>query len=233
MKIQKINVVFMCLILCFFSLVSDVLAQEYSSNPLSKEERTIYFGEGIPSDVFYNMKLENLSIEVMNSEGSLLANLNELTFTSFLFNIPGDYTIYLKSNETGNVNHKECNHEDHERTVDLHVMPYHISFLFDEMTFSSELIGGKNMSGNTLQIPVDVKLYNASNLLISGFKFQTAGINTTLEGAIPNEQINLNPGTNLISYQLQGSATKNTYIMFDFFDMNGRVHSFGYNTQIK
>ena len=70
-------------------------------------------------------------------------------------------------------------------------------------------------------------------MLISGFKFQTAGINTTLEGAIPNEQISLNPGTNLISYQLQGSATKNTYIMFDFFDMNGRVHSFGYNTQIK
>jgi hypothetical protein len=101
------------------------------------------------------------------------------------------------------------------------------------MKLSSEIIGGKEMENETLAIPVIVNTYSGEVLKTQELKVATAGVNTTLEGKSMGENLTLNQGENLVTYKLKGSTSRNTYIMFDFYDMNGRVHSFGYATQIK
>lgn len=232
MKIQKNKFALKLLILGFLSQVSNAFAQTQTFDDISTNARTIFFEEGIPKDVLDNMEMKNLTIQVKNNKGEILANLNEASFADFNFSVPGDYSIDLKSDHDLNSEHKDCNHSDHERSVEIHVKPYNLSFLFDQVAFSSELIGGKEMSGTTLSIPLTVKLYKNDVLEVEKFKVITAGINTSLEGET-NGKLTLNAGTNMITFHLQGLATKNTYIMFDFIDMDGRVHSFGYTTQLK
>lgn len=231
MKIQKNKFVLQILILGFLSLVSKSFAQNESVYDISRESRTIYFEEGIPLDVLSNMEMKNLTLKVTNSKGEVLANLNEISMGEFRFDTPGDYSIELKSEHETNSEHDGCNHFDHDRTVQIRVLPYSLKFDFDQLTFSSELLGGKDMTGVSLTLPVEVKLFSGSTLNVENLKVLTAGINTNVEGTTTG-QTTLKSGTNLISYQLKGAATKNTYIMFDFFDMNGRVHSFGYPTKL-
>ncbi len=232
MKIQKNKFVLQVLILGFLSLVSKSFAQNESVYDISRESRIIYFEEGIPVDVLSNMEMKNLTLKVTNSKGEVLANLNEISMGEFRFDTPGDYSIELKSEHETNSEHDGCNHFDHDRTVQIRVLPYSLKFDFDQLTFSSELLGGKDMTGVSLTLPVEVKFYSGSSMKVGDFKVLTAGIKTNIEGKTSGD-LTLNSGTNLISFQLKGSATKNTYIMFDFFDMNGLVQSFSMLTALK
>jgi len=43
----------------------------------------------------------------------------------------------------------------------------------------------------------------------------------------------LQNGINTLEFNLEGQATKNTYIMFDFVDINGNVQSYGFTNKIQ
>ena len=60
----------------------------------------------------------------------------------------------------------------------------------------------------------------------------TAGIGTTIVGKLINNSYVLFPGSNKLTYKISGSATKDTYIMFDFFDINNQVQSYYYPTKL-
>ena len=60
----------------------------------------------------------------------------------------------------------------------------------------------------------------------------SAGIGTTITGELLADSITLKPGINKLVYRLRGNATKDTYIMFDFFDVNEQVQSYYYPTKL-
>lgn len=233
MTYRKNKILVVILILVTFGQVSKSFAQNEKKHSQNAEVTQVYFGEGLPIDIFSNLEMNNLSIGIKNEQEKLVANLTAETFKDFNFSIPGTYTVELTSEHVDVSGHEECNHTDHNRIVWFEVLPYSIQFDFDNMKLSSEIIGGKEMDNETLTIPVIVKTYSGQELKTGTLKLSTAGVNTSLAGNMKDEHLTLNEGVNLVAYQLKGAASKNTYIMFDFYDMDGRVHSFGYTTQIK
>ena len=233
MTYRKNRIWVVILILVTFGQVSKSFSQNEKNHSLNTEVSQIYFGEGLPAGIFNNMEMNNISIGVKNEQSESIATLGNESVKDFRFSIPGTYTIELASEHVLVSGHEECNHSDHNRTVLIEVLPYSIQFDFDKMKLSSEIIGGKEMANETITIPVIVKTYSGGGLKAQELKVSTAGVNTTLEGNSKGENLTLNEGVNLVPYQLKGAASKNTYIMFDFYDMNGRVHSFGFTTQIK
>jgi len=233
MTYRKNKILVVILILVTFGQGSKSFGQNEKKHSQNAEVTQVYFGEGLPIEIFNNMEMNNLSIGIKNEQGEFVATLTAETFIDFYFSIPGTYTVELASEHHEVTGPKECNHSDHYRIVTFEVVPYSIQFDFDKMKLSTEIIGGKEMSNETLTIPVIVKTYSGQELKTGTLKLSTAGLNTSLEGNMKDEHLTLNEGVNLVAYQLNGTASKNTYIMFDFYDMDGRVHSFGYTTQIK
>jgi hypothetical protein len=233
MTYRKNRIWGMILILITFGQVSKSFSQNEKNHSLNTEVSQIYFGEGLPVGICNNMEMNNISIGVKNEQGESIATLGNESVKDFSFSMPGTYTIELMSEHVAVSGHEECKHSDHNRTVLIEVLPYSIQFDFDNMKLSSEIIGGKEMENETLAIPVIVNTYSGEVLKTQELKVATAGVNTTLEGKSMGENLTLNQGENLVTYKLKGSTSRNTYIMFDFYDMNGRVHSFGYATQIK
>jgi hypothetical protein len=230
---HKNKILVVVLLFVTFGQVSKSFAQNENKFSQNSEVRQVYFGEGLPIEIFNNMEMNNLSIGIKNEQSKSIATKTSESLEDFTFSVPGTYTIELASEHIADSGHEECNHSDHNRTVLIEVLPYSIQFDFDKMKLSSEIVGGKEMANETLTIPVIVKTYSGGGLKTQELKVSAAGVNTTLEGNSKEENLTLNEGVNLVTYQLNGSASKNTYIMFDFYDMNGRVHSFGYTTQIK
>ena len=230
---HKNKILVVVLLFVTFGQVSKSFAQNENKFSQNSEVRQVYFGEGLPIEIFNNMEMNNLSIGIKNEQSKSIATKTSESLEDFTFSVPGTYTIELASENIADSGHEECNHSDHNRTVLIEVLPYSIQFDFDKMKLSSEIVGGKEMANETLTIPVIVKTFSGGGLKTQELKVSAAGVNTTLEGNSKEENLTLNEGVNLVTYQLNGSASKNTYIMFDFYDMNGRVHSFGYTTQIK
>ena len=235
MKIQINKILSGFLLSCLLSIMSMAHAQDDSQNIFSEQEQAhyIYFGDSIGMEILNDMELTNLSIIVKNDNDELVAQLNESTLKEFVFSTPGNYKIELSSDHVLEKSDKECNHLVHNRIISLLVLPYHLQFDFNKMNFSTELIGGKDMTSALLSIPVEVKIYSGASVNLEKLKFLTAGVNTTLEGITKSDDLILNPGVNLISYQMKGQVSNNTFIMFDFLDNYGLVHSFGYPTKIK
>ena len=230
---HKNKILVVVLLFVTFGQVSKSFAQNENKFSQNSEVRQVYFGEGLPIEIFNNMEMNNLSIGIKNEQSKSIATLTSESVEDFTFSVPGTYTIELASEHIADSGHETCNHLEHNRTVLIEVLPYSIQFDFDKMKLSSEIVGGKEMANETLTIPVIVKTYSKGGLKTQELKVSTAGVNTTLEGNSKEENLTLNEGVNLVTYQLNGSASKNTYIMFDFYDMNRRVHSFRYTTQIK
>lgn len=233
MKIQKNKILMRLLTFGFLSLVCTAYSQNDNQNIIPSQEQYIYFGEGLGADVLNNMELTNLTIIVKNELNEFVAQLNTSTMNEFVFSSPGNYSVELASDHVIEKGQKECDHLVHNRLISIVVLPYHLEFDFDNINFSSQLVGAKEMSSALLTMPIEVKTYSGSSINLGKLKFLTAGVNTTLEGETENENLILNPGINLISYQMKGIVPENTFIMFDFFDNYGLVQSFGYPVQIK
>ena len=69
---------------------------------------------------------------------------------------------------------------------------------------------------------------NYEKATFSNARLSVAGIGAAIVGSSSNDKITLTSGRHKIVYQLNGSASKETYIMFDFFDINSQTQSYYY-----
>jgi hypothetical protein len=213
-----------------FGNLNNSFAQESLS---SDQIISIYLGEKIPNSLLMDMSRNNLTIEIRDNEMNLEASLTEQNVSEFTFATPGFYSILFHSDHETSSSDHECNHEDHEKLVEVEVLPYRIVFVLENLSFSTEIIGGKEMAGETLIVPVEYSSFTNSPMEIASLKMISAGVNTTIQGTLKDAHITLSPGMNQLTYSLKGSASKNTYIMLDFYDLIGRTQSFALPTQIK
>jgi len=227
------------LALLFMFLMSNAFAQQiklthqiFESEFLKSTTYSIYYNEKLPKDVLKNMGSENLSVLIFNSQNELVEQLDINSCADFYFTIPGIYLIELKSDHVGNTSHEECQHSEHYKIEKIEVLPYRFRFDFENISFSNAIIGNVEMVNKTLSLPLEVETYSGNSLNVEGLKFTTAGVNTTLEGTLRTEHTILSPGVHLVSYQLKGMVAKDTYIMFDFSDLNGQIQTYYYPTKI-
>lgn len=217
---------------CAFSQENMLSQQIFQSESIKSVAHTIYYNEKFPKDALKHMGRENLSVLIFNSQNKLVEQLDVNSLSDFYFAIPGIYLIEMKSDHNENASHDNCQHSEHYKIEKIEVLSYRLSFDFDNITFSNSLLGNVDMSNSTLSLPLKVETYLGNSLNVEGLKFTTAGINTTLEGTLKTEHTILSPGAHVITYQLKGMVSKDSYIMLDFDGLNGQNQTYYIPTKI-
>lgn len=153
-----------------------------------------------------------------------------------VFSKPGDYKIIFS-----NPSHKhiqgQCNHPTIPNEINLKVNSNQIIYKPETVTFSNptlggiDNIGGIDNKGNTLTI--DVEVFSYSNVAVSiPNSINSTGINANMTGRLIEKQKLLLPGKHKITYILEGTLKKDTYIGFDFKDSNGKITCYYHKQKI-
>ena len=215
-SLKKQQTVFVLYIFSLLLSGSSLLAQtnETEINPMSF---TIGFGETLTlpfqDSEHFSWYIKEIEMSEVLHQGAGIA-LND-----FIFELPGKYIVVLQetTSQTDEKSHG-CNHSNVPSEIVVTVRPYRLEFFFEEISYSRELHGGIDMGGTIMNVPVKIESYMNQEIEIGGFYMKSAGVSTTLEGKMKNQSNSLLPGLYSLTYELDGTAEKNTYIMFDFFN---------------
>lgn len=197
------------------------------SNSVSqKPYKTISFGDKIKLG-----KIEHSIVwTVLLVDSNIQTVLNGEDINNYIFEIPGTYQITFHENKKPAEN--ECSHASFPESFIIKVSPIKMVFDFSTITFNKILEGGVNIENTELSINVNLKTYTNEPVVFSKAKIVAAGVETTISGQLVNDGLTLKVGNNKLVYKLTGSATKNSYIMLDFFDLNDQIQSYSYPTKL-
>lgn len=192
----------------------------------NSSDNTVYkiipFGEKINLG-----EIENTSSwTITNAPESILVSLSGSQINDYVFEKPGIYEISFFENKL--YNQGECNHPPFQEKMIVKVSPFKMTFDFSTIKFSESIVGGKELQNAEVSVEVDFESYNYEKATFSNARVSVAGLGATIVGSSSNDKISLTSGRHKIVYQLNGSASKETYIMFDFFDINSQTQSYYY-----
>jgi hypothetical protein len=163
---------------------------------------------------------DNNGKHIQSGNGSL----NAISFPE-----PGTFTVHFQSKMSpGNT---ECDHAHPTSDLIVEVSPYHLTFDFSTMQFSRPLQAG-SLEGVNVSVECTYEHYENASSDLDALKVVGAGIGAEFSGS-PINTLSLKPGKHLITYSLTGSVAANTFIMFDFFDLNKQVKTYYHPIQIK
>ena len=251
MKFNQISMksflISICILLCCFNKISaqtsEIKYQQVKNSGIDNKNQSIEvnninnkksifisFGEKLSRKLIsishineYDWKITGDNIDLISGQGDNLFDI--------IFEKPGTYAIVFIHNEKNN--NMQCQHGDDKRNFQLIVLDEKIEFLFDDSELSNPLIGGVELSGTVLTIPVIYSSYDNIPGKLIGLKVISAGINTTLIGEIKNPNSELKLGLNNISFNLSGKATSNTYIMFDILKDSVLLQTYYFPTKVQ
>lgn len=193
-----------------------------------------------------NLKIPyNQEISILDKEDSKwsiknLENNSEVrsgigTLKSFKFNSPGKYAVKIENVATTEHNDSEsheCNHVEPLREIEVNVVSYDLEFDMKSIRFSDKITGGTSVEGINVTLDVILESFDGSDAVLTDSKLTTAGVGTTIVGQLISDN-KLKKGRNKLTYKLIGEATKGSYIMFDFLDINGDIQSYSYPEMIQ
>jgi hypothetical protein len=190
--------------------------------------KVISFGEKIDFG-----KIENTSSwTVTNTQENIVASLSGNQINDYIFEKPGIYEISFSEN----VEHikGKCNHPLFQEKMIIKVNALKMTFDFSTIKFSENIVGGKELQNAEVSVEIDFESYKNNNesTVFSNARVFVAGVGANIIGSSPNNKITLTAGRHKIVYRLKGIASKETYIMFDFFDINGQAQSYYYPNKL-
>jgi hypothetical protein len=198
---------------------SILFAQSTGTN-LEPARFTIGFGETLKFPLQDSVHFSHTAWNIRElHESDILVQGVGIHLNDYVFDHPGQYLIVLQeTNMHADEKSQGCNHSNVPSEIVVTVRPYRVVFFFEGISYSNVLRGGIDIDGTMLNVPVKIESYLNQEVDVSNFYIKSAGVGTTIEGKIINESNTLFPGTHSLSYGLNGTAEKNTYIMFDFFN---------------
>ncbi|MCB0509810.1 MAG: hypothetical protein KDC82_03525 [Bacteroidetes bacterium] len=209
-------------LLGFTSLEAQDLSTSYS----------ICYEESISKNIIRPKFLANVSWVINDLDNQILLEQGEgVSLYDFVFIKPGNYQldfIVLPHEE----NPDECNHSKLPSSISLQVNSNCIEYAQDDCVLSQDLIGGSDISGTVLSVPVVVRSFYNESVEIPSF-VNSAGIDAKVTGTLQESQKFLSPGSHIINFNLSGTFLSGTYISFDFKDLNGEVFSYYHLPVIK
>lgn len=190
--------------------------------------KTISFGEKISFDGIDDLSVWKIS-KTDNGYFNITLHGNEIN--NFVFEKSGNYTISFQDIHLNA--DAECNHSRFPEKMDIVVTPYKMNFDFSNISFSQPIEVGQDCSSITISIPVEISIDKGSPKSINVPDFRVSGIGCEISAIPLNPIITLKSGTQIISYRLNGVASKPSYLMFDFTDFNNNITTYNYNTLVK
>jgi len=127
-----------------------------------------------------------------------------------VFKTPGTYNVTFRSADS---------HGEHSATTQIVVNAVDMKFLTAQATLSQKISVGINTEGITLTVPVEVTSYKKESVRLAPFTATTSGmaqLTVTLA-----QEVELKPGTNLVTFQLSGTATRTGTAQVGFFNTWG------------
>lgn len=186
--------------------------------------KTICFGESIK----FNKIDSAASWKISLNDLGLTVDLKGLEINSYVFDKPGNYEITFTDAKHAE---ESCDHSSIPEKFNVLVSPTKMEFDFSTLKFNKKIEAGIALENIEMTLIANVKIFNNEPVLFDG-QMVSAGIGTTITGKLIKESVLLKPGTNNLTYKISGSATKDTYIMFDFFDINNQVQPYYFPTKL-
>jgi hypothetical protein len=194
------------------------------SNGEHIENQKIAFGET------FSYKLDdNTSWKIINSETFAVLNSGVGSIEKITFSTPGNFEIEISEVISAN----DCKNGHFPHKIMIEVSPIKMIFDFNSIKFSHVIVGGQSQYGNEISIDVYVESFNNEKVVFNDGKVISAGVGVNIDGTLKSNGTVLKQGVNHLVYILKGQATRDTYIMFDFLDINNQTVSYTYPTLIK
>ena len=212
---------------CFVLYAQTGISQSMRENSNEQSDRiVIYLNEDLSGS---SLGLdEGDSWVIMNDKtGQTLLGTGESIYQNS-FSAPGSYMIRFTHTDA-------CGHEhgQESKIIKLTVLPYKITFLFKEATFSKPLEGNTFFNNEIVSVPCVLERFSSSNTEIPDFSILAAGIGAEMKGVSKPGQ-SFKAGRNNYEFTLTGSLKPDTYIRLDFIDQtNNIVQPFYYPLKIK
>ena len=210
-------------------LYTNIKAQSNTNGNLNK---IIPFGSALNNQILgfgvsntYNWKI------VSKDNNKILQEGVGTTLLEFVFDKPGIYMVELTHNE----NHVEtgCNHDQAPVKLNIAVSSTKMNFDFSKLKLSNPIHKGVNTQDILLIVPVIVSTYDNKSVKYNIADAITAGIGTEIIAKPIKKEVILNNGIQDITFKLSGTANAETYIMFDFIDINNQIQSYSHLDLIK
>lgn len=167
---------------------------------------------------------------ITDTKEKIVVSLRGSQINDYIFDKPGNYEISFFENKIQNQG--ECNHPHFQEKMIVKVSPFKMTFDFSTIKFYESIVGGKELQNTKVSVDVDFESYNYEKATFSNARVSVAGLGATIVGSSTNNKFILTSGRHQFVYQLNGSAPKETYIMFDFFDINGQTQSYYYPVKL-
>jgi hypothetical protein len=194
------------------------------SNGEHIENQKIAFGET------FSYKLDdNTSWKIINSETFAVLNSGVGSIEKITFSTPGNFEIEISEVISAN----DCKNGHFPHKIMIEVSPIKMIFDFNSIKFSHAIVGGQSQYGNEISIDVYIESFNNEKVVFNDGKVISAGVGVNIDGTLKSNGTVLKQGVNHLVYILKGQATRDTYIMFDFLDINNQTVSYTYPTLIK
>lgn len=221
---------FLLIIVCFEGIAQ---TNFFKSNiVLNSSDDQIYkvisFGEKIDFG-----KIENTARwTIANNKENIADGLSGSQINDYIFEKPGIYEISFFEN----VEHSKgkCNHPPFQEKMIIKVNALKMTFDFSTIKFSESIVGGKKLQNVEVSVQANFESYKNKNenTVFSNARIAAAGVGAAITGDALNKNITLTLGKNVVTYQLNGTAIKDSYISFDFFDINGQAQSYYYPNKL-
>lgn len=181
--------------------------------------KTISFGE----KVFFGDIESTVTWTVINTADKIAVSLNGNQINDFVFKTPGVYELSFFENKT--YNKDECFHPQFDSKMIISVSSIKMTYDFSNISFSQKINKGQRCDGIILTVPVNFEIAESEKTFTLS-DFSVSGIGVNLKGSPINNQIIVKNGTQLLKYVLTGIVNNETYIMFDFIDINNNVQTY-------
>lgn len=208
------KILFLCCMLISFNANSQVSLEDPFYKVISYGDK-IDFG-AIEKGVMWTISSRDANVNVIY--------LSDNEINNFVFAKPGTYEISFK--ETKKQLDHECSHPQFKERMAIKVSPIKMTFDFSKISFSEKIRKGSNCDQIFITVPVIVAIKDLQTAKIEVSNVMVAGVGSQIIAKPTNAEIILKNGVQLITYQLSGVATRETYLMFDFVDNNNNIQTY-------
>ncbi|MBZ4034254.1 hypothetical protein K6T82_05715 [Flavobacterium sp. 17A] len=212
---------FFCLLISF-----KITAQNNISNETNPYYKIISFGQKNDFGSFTSTVVWN----IRNSKNNSNVTLYGSEINNYVFEEPGEYEINFQDNKK---HVGECNHDDFPARFHIKVEPVKIIFDFSKIRFSSKLQANTDYTDLEISVPVTIDTKNNSISKALSPVMSVSGVGASLKAKPVEREIVLTNRNHVFKYRVSGRIDKQTYLMFDFYDLYGQVQTYNHPQLIK
>ncbi|SMP20922.1 hypothetical protein SAMN06265346_106253 [Flavobacterium hercynium] len=217
-------------LICFLVFCFMISFNAKAQNEFNTETDQFYKVISFDEKVDFGIIDTSVTWIITNLQNNISTTLHGNDINNYQFKEPGEYQINFQENK---IHTEACNHPLFAENLRIKVLPVKISFDFSKIEFSEKLQKGVNYTNLLVSIPVKITIKENSIQKIIAPSLAVSGIGVSLTTKSVENEIILNNQIHLLKYKVSGIIEKETFLMFDFYDLNNQAQTYNLSQIIK